>query len=887
MPTEQAQATGLAGLIDRIFNPPSGFSSRHAGSASEPVTETKVTACRMCGNKAWCTLIATIRDGVVVGVEGDPSNPISQGKLCSRGQSAIYNLYNPYRVKAPMKRTNPRKGLDQDPGWVEISWEEAMNTVVDRLRKIREEDPRKFAHMWGFGGDWWVVQHEAFLPAFGTPNLLRSHGVLCPVHYGVSLVQGSMLDRQDVEYCEYLITIGGSLGPNLGSAHSIRALTGARERGMKVVVVDPRCSHEATMAGEWIPIRPGTDLPFSLSLLNVALNEVGIFDEPFLKRRTNAVYLIGTDGYYVNDAATGKPLIWDPIDNRSKAFDDPTTKDFALEGRYEVDGQTVATAFTLVKEAMQSYTPEWAEKITTVPAGTIRRLAREFVEAAHIGETITLDGFEFPFRPALVKGERGSYSRRGGAYQHLVHKMLNMLVGAIDVPGGDQGSDNGPTLRPGPDGVVSPKREAIPVPWKYPPDVDLAQFYPHRHTSPYLAWKVVLDPVKYHMPYELDTMMVYGGNPVTNCADPQETIAAICKIPFVVNIAYVYDEMTELADILLPEPALMERYGIQGLGTGHLVQAQDANLMAAFGVLARLPIVPPQYNTRQADDIYLELAERIGFLYGEGGLNDHINQMWNMQGPHKLALDKRYDTAEVLDRVLKAGFGVEQGLEYFRHAGIYDKPRSQAESYNYYYFPMGKTRHPFYFEPLLRDGDTLRQHLAEHDLTIPGQDMADVWRFYRPIPEWVGRPDENAAPEYDLIAMNWSTPQFRMHSSDQTGNPILNDVVDEADPYQFVVLLNRETAARKGLCDGDEVVIEAYWGGKTQGVLKVTSLLHPDAVGIPGINGFKSLHGNPLRERGPNFNLLLNAAEGTFDPLHGGIDRNPRVKVYRVAGGGL
>jgi anaerobic selenocysteine-containing dehydrogenase len=864
MAIEKTQATGLDGL-----------------------TETRVSACRMCGNKAWCTVIVSIRDGVVVGIEGDPSNPVSQGKLCARGQAAILNLYNPYRVKAPMKRTNPKKGLDQDPGWVEISWEEALSTVADRLSKIRAEDPRKFAHMWGFGGDWWIVQHEAFLPAFGTPNLLRSHGVLCPVHYGASLVQGTMLDKQDVEYCQYLVTIGGSLGPNLGSAHSTRALARARERNMKIVVVDPRCSQEATLADEWIPIRPGTDLPFALAMLNVALHELGIYDVPFLKTRTNAVYLIGDDGYYARDAATDKPLIWDPVEGRARVFDDPDIQDFALEGRYELDGRSMATAFTLIKEAMRTYTPEWAEQITTVPAATIRRIVKEFVEAAHIGETITLDGVVFPFRPALVKGERSSYSRRGGAYQHLVHKMLNMLVGALDVPGADQGSETGPALRPGPDGVVSPKKEAIPVPWKYPTDVDMAQYYPHRHTTPYLVWKAILDPARYSMPYELEALMIYGGNPITNCADPQEAIDAISKIPFVVSIAYIFDEVAEFSDILLPEPSLLERYGIQGLGTGHLVQVQDASLMQASGVLARIPIVPMMYNTRQADDIYVELAERIGFLFGAGGLNDHLNQFWKLQGLHKLDLDKRYDTPQILDRVLKSSFGVEQGLEYFQDSSIYDKPRTQAESYNYYYFPEGTTRYPFYFENLKRSGDTLRKNLAENDLTIPNQDMSDVWRFYQAIPQWVGRPDENAAPEFDLIAMNWSTPQFRMHNSDQTGNPLLNELASETDPYQFVVMMNKETAKAKGLVDGDEVIVEAYWGGSTRGTLKVTSLIHPDAVGIPGIQGFKSSHSNPIRQRGPNFNSLLNSAEGTFDPLHGGIDRNPRVRVHPAAGGGI
>jgi anaerobic selenocysteine-containing dehydrogenase len=263
-------------------------------------------------------------------------------------------------------------------------------------------------------------------------------------------------------------------------------------------------------------------------------------------------------------------------------------------------------------------------------------------------------------------------------------------------------------------------------------------------------------------------------------------------------------------------------------------------------------------------------------------LNDRLNQLWSMHGREKLDLNTRYNTAEILDRVLKAGFAVEQGLGYFKDSGIYNKPFKKAEAYNYYYFPMGTTRHPFYFEQLMKDGLELRRHLNENDLSIPFQDMTDIWRFYQPIPQWVGRPDEQSAAEFPLYAMNWSTPQFRMHNSDQTGNPILNDMANETDPYLFVILINPQTACRLSICEGDEVVIEAYWGGKTQGTLKLTNLIHPDAVGIPGISGLKTIRGNPLRNRRPNFNLLLNAAEGSFDPLHGGIDRNPRVKVYRA-----
>lgn len=872
---------GLAAIIDSIFRRPAGTLVRAERPRSQPTEEWRVTGCRMCGNKAWCTARVRIRDGVVVSVEGDPTNPVSQGKLCSRGQAAVFNLYNPYRVKAPMKRTNPKKGMNEDPGWVEISWEEALGTVAERLKKIRAEDPRKFAHLWGFGGYWGVISDLAFLPAFGTPNQLRSHGVLCPVHYGCSVVQGTHLDKQDVEYCEYLITIGGTLGPNIGSSHSIRALARARDRGMKIVVVDPRCGHEASIADEWIPIRPGTDLAFGLAMLNVIVNEIGIYDEWFLKLRTNAVYLIGPDGYYLRDPASGKPPVWDSAEGRAKTFDDPTIVDYALEGRYQVGDVEGTVAFTIVKEQVREYTPEWAEEITTVPAATLRRISREFVEAAHIGETIVLDGFEFPFRPAVVKAERGSLGKKGGAYQHLLSKMLCALVGSLDVPGGYLGSETGPVLAPGPDGVVAPKGEAAGVPWKYPPDIDLRQYYPNRHTMPHMAWKAILDPHKYGIPYEIEALMIYGGNPITNNADPEEAIAAISRIPFVVTIAYIYDEPAELSDILLPESALMERYGVQKLGD-HFVQVVDEFSLRAYGALARKPIVKPQHNTRQADDIYLELAERVGFLYGEGGLNDQINRFWELKDPHRLDLSTRYTTHEIIDRVLKSKFQVEKGLDYFDDAAVYYRMRSPKEAYNYYYYPMGTTRHPFYFEHLLRTGNTLRANLEKHNISIPGQDMEDVWTFYRPVPRWVARPDEKAPPEYDLRAFNWATPQFRMNCSDQTGNPVLNEMVLKYDPYQFVVMVNRKTAERKGLRDGDRVVVEAYWGGKTEGVLRVTDLVHPDAVGIPAIHGFRSMHRNPVTRQGPHFNTLLSSAEGTFDPVHGGIDRMPRVRVYRA-----
>ncbi len=222
---------------------------------------------------------------------------------------------------------------------------------------------------------------------------------------------------------------------------------------MKLVVVDPRSSYEASK-GEWMPIRPGTDLAFLLAMAHVMLHEVKVLDVWFLKNRTNAPYLIDAQGEYCRDPETKKPMMWDPIENVAKPYN-AEFKEIALDGAYTVQGASCKTAFDLVKEEYAKYTPEWAEEITTVPATTVRRLTREFVEHARIGSTIEIDGFTFPFRPVSLNVERNVTNRRGGTYADFVGKIINLLVGNIEVPGGCLScSVRGPIMGPTEDGTV-------------------------------------------------------------------------------------------------------------------------------------------------------------------------------------------------------------------------------------------------------------------------------------------------------------------------------------------------------------------------------------------------------------------------------------------------
>jgi anaerobic selenocysteine-containing dehydrogenase len=133
--------------------------------------------------------------------------------------------------------------------------------------------------------------------------------------------------------------------------------------------------------------------------------------------------------------------------------------------------------------------------------------------------------------------------------------------------------------------------------------------------------------------------------------------------------------------------------------------------------------------------------------------------------------------------------------------------------------------------------------------------------------------------------MVWTTPQTRMCSGDQIGNPWVREPVEQFDPYDHYILINSETARMKGLNDGDQVKVEAFWGGWTTGVLRLTQLIHPEALGFPGHHGFKGRLRNPITWRGPDFNDLLSDREGEFDPISCATDISPRVRVTRIAAG--
>ncbi|MFQ5914352.1 MAG: molybdopterin-binding protein, partial [Nitrospinota bacterium] len=198
------------------------------------------TACDMCYNA--CSIRVHRVNGTAVNIEGIPEAPPNYGKVCAKGNAGLMNLYNPARITRPLLRSNPQKGFGEDPGWKEVSLEEAMGLIVEKLKAVRAKDPRQLIGATFDGHS--RIPFWAFLSGFGTPNYTTvSAGFFCGngVHPVAYIVTGSNDMHPDISHCRYMIQFGTHFGfvSQYNAMGLAQELSEARDRGMRLVVIDP------------------------------------------------------------------------------------------------------------------------------------------------------------------------------------------------------------------------------------------------------------------------------------------------------------------------------------------------------------------------------------------------------------------------------------------------------------------------------------------------------------------------------------------------------------------------------------------------------------------------------------------------------------------------
>jgi len=231
------------------------------------------TACRSC--HGGCGVIAHVKDGKVIKVEGDPDSPISYGTLCAKCLAITQLAYHPDRILHPMK-----KGAK---GWERITWDEALDTVAEKFNKvIKEYGPESIVIGQGTGRDYESHLYR-FANLLGTPNVLTA-GHMCYVsRVGATLITCGNLPVCDYE-AEPKCIVMWACNPQWTNPDEYKGegFWRAYKKGSKLIVIDPRKGFLAKKADLWLQLRPGTDAALAMGFLNVIVDE-GLYDEEFVK----------------------------------------------------------------------------------------------------------------------------------------------------------------------------------------------------------------------------------------------------------------------------------------------------------------------------------------------------------------------------------------------------------------------------------------------------------------------------------------------------------------------------------------------------------------------------------------------------------------------------
>ncbi|MBE3071653.1 MAG: molybdopterin-dependent oxidoreductase [Acidobacteria bacterium] len=342
-----------------------GTLARQAGAVADSAAGLRriPTFCDICFWK--CGAIATVKDGELWKIEGNPEDPLSRGRLCPRGTGGVGAHRDPDRLKRPLIRRQ-RRGQEE---WTAVTWDEALSLVAERMQQIRmrfgPEAVALFSH--GIGGTFF--KHT--LKAFGSPNIAAPSFAQCrgPRDVGFLLTFGEDLgspERTDIRYAQCLVLIGSHLGENMHNTQ-VQEFTDAIANHASVIVVDPRFSIAASKARHYLPIIPGTDLALLLAWMHVIVSE-GLYDREFVEQH----------GF----------------------------------------------GFEAFKAELAPYTPEWAYPETGIDPQVIRETAREMARfrpatLVHPGRRVTWygDDTQRSRAIALLNALLGSWGRRGGFYQ--------------------------------------------------------------------------------------------------------------------------------------------------------------------------------------------------------------------------------------------------------------------------------------------------------------------------------------------------------------------------------------------------------------------------------------------------------------------------------------
>ncbi|MGX9352709.1 molybdopterin oxidoreductase family protein [Shimia sp. W99] len=622
--------------------------------------EIRQTTCYMCACR--CGINVHMKDGKVAYIEGNRDHPVNKGVLCAKGSAGIMQHNAPSRLRKPLLRTGPRGSGE----FREISWEEAMNTAVGWLTEIHETAPHKLAFFTGRD------QSQSFTSFwaqnFGTPNY-AAHGGFCSVNMaaaGIYTMGGAFWEFGQPDWDRTKLFMLFGVAEDHDSNPIKMGLGKLKERGARVIGVNPIRTGYNAVADDWVGITPGTDGLFILALVH-ELMRAGKIDLHYLAQYTNAPVLVdGETGLLLRDD-DGKQLVIDRATGKPTPFDQKGVRP-DLSATYRHAGVTHRTVMAHMAERYLSaeYSPDAVAGRCGVPTGRIRAIAADLARVA-FDEAFELDLEWTDFRgeshktmtgrPVSFHAMRGISAHSNGFQTCRALHVLQILLGSVEVPGGFRFKPPYPKpveAHPTPHGQGRPGRPLAGPHLGFPrgpEDLQLDDKGKPTRIDKAFSWEnpmsvhglmhMVISNAHAQDPYPIDTLFMYMANMAWNSTMNTSGVIEMLtdrnddggyRIPRIIYSDAYSSEMVAYADLILPDTTYLERHDCISLLDRPICEA-DA---AADAI--RWPVVEPDRDVRGFQSVLIELGARIGL---PGFLNEDGSPKWKDYADYIVTHERR------------------------------------------------------------------------------------------------------------------------------------------------------------------------------------------------------------------------------------------------------
>ena len=850
-------AAGIGGLCPAQDDTPAFAALEGEGRAGADETRIVKTCCRAC--IANCGVLATVRNGRVVKLQGNPEDPMSKGRMCAKGLSGIQALYHPNRNKYPLIRAGERG----ENKWRRASWDEALEYIAKGLMKVREQyGAEAVACSTGGGGNPEIWSIARFCNIFGTPNWFEPGCAQCylPRVLAYTMIYGgvdpSIADSNALElYFPDETPIKTLVLWGTAPSYSCPASGGGmvsdlRAKGVKTVVVDPRMTPDAAKSDVWLPIRPGSDVALMLAWIRYIL-EHKLFDRDFVRKWTNLPYLVDVESKMLLRAEKSQDpdepdtfVVWDQKTAGPRPLPYPwdDALDPALEGTFTVDGRRCKTGFQLLWERVQAYTLEKAAELCWLDAERIERAIRLFTDNSPSGLAIG------------VATDQGANSVQAA----MAAATIDLLMGNVERPGAL-------LQRFRTSGLFDMPNYPVPIAARMLPEEQLKKRLGANEHKGLHIWfaghpSSIRDAMITGKPYPVKAWIDRSGNKLGAVADSQSWLPAIENMDLIVHMYTTPTSFSAYADVLLPAEEWLE--------TDMMVET--CNKLFARQAATHL------WETMDETLFWSRLAKKCAELGHERCRLAFDPEFMGKDLAYWDSMDEFFTHFTSRIGLTWKQFKEKAPFEYL--------PRDQWRSYYVYRQTDPKTGKPAGFATPSKKLELYLESMITLSRTgkpFSLYELPPASRDYDPLPYYF-EPYESPiastelAKEYPLVLTSGRVPFY--HHGTLRNIPWLREIYPAPELW-----IHPTAAGQCGVADGDWVWV-ASQRGRTQAIARVTEGINPGTVCMERFWNPEKLNTPTHGWREMNVNMLTKA-DAPFNDVVGTYTlRGFLVKVTKAEG---